>query len=44
MAPIDTDTYEFQTKDFCLKHRYEIFGILDDCPEGHKRYYMRKSL
>lgn len=32
------------TKDFYLKHGYEIFGVLEDCPEGHKHYYMKKVL
>ena len=39
-----TDTFDFQAKDFYLKHGFEIFGVLDDCPEGHKRYYLKKSL
>jgi hypothetical protein len=34
----------FQAKDFYLKHEYEVLGILDDCPKGHKRYYMEKVL
>lgn len=38
------DTFDFQAKDFYLKHGYEVFGILDDCPKGHKRYYMKKVL
>jgi len=38
------DTYDFQTKDFYLKHGYEIFGVLEDCPKGHKRYYLKKDL
>lgn len=38
------DTFDFQAKEFYLKHGYEVFGTLDDCPEGHKRYYMRKLL
>ncbi len=38
------DTFDFQAKDFYLKHGYEIFGVLDDCPEGHKRYYLKKVL
>lgn len=41
---IHTDTYDFQAKDFYLKHGYEIFGVLDDCPQGHKRYYLKKEL
>ena len=39
-----TDTFEFQAKEFYLKHGFEIFGILEDCPEGHKRYYLKKKL
>jgi GNAT superfamily N-acetyltransferase len=42
---IRTDTYDFQAKDFYLKHGYEIFGVLDDCPRpGHKRFYLKKRL
>lgn len=38
------DTFDFQAKDFYLKQGYEIFGVLDDCPQGHKRYYLKKVL
>ncbi len=38
------DTFDFQAKDFYLKHDYEIFGILKNCPKGHKRYYLSKKL
>jgi GNAT superfamily N-acetyltransferase len=41
---VHTDTFDFQSKDFYLKHGYEIFGILEDCPKGHKRYYLKKNL
>lgn len=41
---IHLDTFDFQAKDFYLKHGYEIFGVLDDCPQGHRRYYMKKVL
>ncbi|HFF5914925.1 TPA: GNAT family N-acetyltransferase [Legionella pneumophila] len=41
---IHLDTFDFQAKDFYLKHGYEVFGILDDCPKDHKRYYMKKVL
>ena len=38
-------TFDFQAKDFYLKHGYEIFGILDGCPKvGHKSYYLKKKL
>ncbi|MFM8454348.1 MAG: GNAT family N-acetyltransferase [Gammaproteobacteria bacterium] len=38
------DSFDFQAKDFYIKHGYEVFGVLDDCPKGHKRYYMKKVL
>ncbi|WP_419418729.1 GNAT family N-acetyltransferase [Legionella sp. D16C41] len=38
------DTFDFQARYFYLKHGYEVFGTLDDCPKGHKRYYMKKVL
>lgn len=40
-----TDTFDFQAKDFYLKNGYEIFGVLDDSPRpGHKRYFLKKVL
>lgn len=41
---IHLDTFDFQAKDFYIKHGYEIFGVLDQCPENHKRYFMKKSI
>lgn len=41
---IHLDTFDFQAKDFYIKKGYEVFGILDDCPIGHKRYYMKKNI
>lgn len=41
---IHLDTFDFQAKDFYLKQGYEIFGTLEDCPPGHKRYYLKKDL
>lgn len=38
------DTFDFQAKDFYLKHGYEIFGTLEECPPGHQRYYLKKQL
>ncbi len=38
------DTFDFQAKDFYLKHGYSTFGILENAPKGHSRYYMRKDL
>lgn len=39
---IHLDTFDFQAKDFYIKHGYKIFGILDDCPKGHIRYFLKK--
>ena len=41
---VHLDTFDFQAKDFYLKHGYEVFAVLDNCPKGHKRYYMKKVL
>ena len=41
---IHLDTFDFQAKEFYIKMGFEVFGILDDCPKGHKRYYMKKTL
>ncbi len=38
------DTFDFQAKDLDIKHGYEVFGVLDNRPKGHKRYYMKKVL
>ncbi len=37
------DTFDFQAKDFYLRHGYEVFGVIEDCPPGHKRYFMQKK-
>lgn len=41
---IHLDTFDFQAKDFYIEHGYEIFGTLKDCPKGHCRYYLKKSI
>ncbi len=38
------DTFDFQAKDFYIKQGYGVFGVLEDCPKGHNRYYLRKNL
>jgi len=38
------DTFDFQAKELYEKLGYTVFGALEDCPEGHKRYYMSKKL
>lgn len=41
---VHLDTFDFQAKDFYLKHGYEVFGVIDDCPPDHKHYFMKKSI
>ena len=38
------DTFDFQARGFYERNGYELFGTLDDCPPGHKRYYLKKAL
>ncbi len=41
---IHLDTFDFQAQKFYKKQGYEVFGVLDDCPKGHKRYFMKKKI
>lgn len=41
---IHLDTFDFQAKDFYLKYGYTVFGVLDNCPPGHQRFYLKKGL
>ena len=41
---VHLDTFDFQAKGFYIKQGYEIFGVLDNCPTDHKRYYMKKNI
>lgn len=41
---IHLDTFDFQAKDFYIKQGYEVFGVLEDCPVNHCRYYLKKKL
>lgn len=41
---IHLDTFDFQAKDFYIRNGYEIFGTLGECPQGHKRYFMKKAV
>ncbi len=41
---IHLDTFDFQAKEFYEKHGYEVFGVLENCPAKHCRYYLKKNL
>ncbi len=41
---VHLSTFDFQAKDFYIKHGFEVFGTLENCPEGHCRYYLKKNL
>jgi GNAT superfamily N-acetyltransferase len=38
------ETHDFQNLEFYQKQGYVIFGKLEDLPEGHTKYYLRKRL
>lgn len=38
------DTFDFQAKDFYLKHGYSVFGIIENCPPNHQLYYLNKII
>jgi GNAT superfamily N-acetyltransferase len=37
-------TYDFQARPFYEKHGYQVFGILNNNPVGHDRFFMSKPL
>jgi GNAT superfamily N-acetyltransferase len=37
------ETTSFQALDFYRKHGYEVFGQLEDFPEGHTYFYLKKT-
>ena len=41
---VHLDTFDFQAKGLYEKLGYTVFGTLEDCPEGHNRYYLSKKL
>ena len=38
------DSFSFQAPEFYRKQGYEIFGVLDDYPPGHRRVFLKKTL
>ena len=41
---IHLDTFDFQAKGFYEKQGYEVFGVLEDCPKNHRRFYLKKEI
>lgn len=35
-------TYSFQAPGFYEKQGFEVMGVLEDCPPGHQRIYLKK--
>jgi GNAT superfamily N-acetyltransferase len=38
------DTLSFQALDFYLKFGYAVYGVPNDLPPGHQRYFLQKQL
>ncbi len=38
------DTFTFQNPQLYLRAGYEVFGTLDQFPNGHSRHFLRKQL
>ncbi len=38
------DTLSFQALPFYQRHGYEVYGVLEDLPIGHQRYFLKKKL
>jgi len=41
---IYVDTFSFQAVPFYEKMGFSTFGVLDDCPPGHRRLFFQKRL
>ncbi|GAB4577911.1 MAG: GNAT family N-acetyltransferase [Anaerolineales bacterium] len=41
---VNLDTMSFQALEFYQRHGYTIFGVLEDHPIGHTRYFLKKKL
>ena len=38
------DTFDFQAREFYERDGYVVFGVQEDYPPGHRRFYLRKAL
>jgi GNAT superfamily N-acetyltransferase len=41
---VKLETFSFQARSFYEKLGYEVFATLEDCPVGHREYFLRKRL
>jgi GNAT superfamily N-acetyltransferase len=41
---VHLETHDFQSLAFYQRRNYVVFGELEDLPEGHRKYYLRKQL
>lgn len=39
---VHLDTFSFQARFFYERFGYEVFGVLEDFPPGHSRFFMQK--
>ena len=38
------DTFSFQARGFYERLGYSVFGAITDCPPGHSRFFLKKTL
>jgi GNAT superfamily N-acetyltransferase len=38
------DTFSYQARPFYERHGWRVFATLEDYPEGHQRFFLRKDL
>jgi GNAT superfamily N-acetyltransferase len=38
------DTFSYQARPFYERQGYRVFGVLDDYPPGHQRFFLEKTL
>ena len=43
-AAVHLDTTSFQARGFYERNGYHVWGVLDDLPPGHQRFFMAKKL